>query len=77
MVRIHLARLLGERKMKQKQLADMTGIRPTTISEYYHEMVERVTLKHISDICLALGCKAGDLLEVLPDEESPPKDAGT
>lgn len=37
MIRIHLSRLLGERRMKQKDLAILTGIRPATINEIYNE----------------------------------------
>jgi len=72
MVRIHLARLLGEKKWKQKKIAEMTGIRPTTIGEYYHEMIERVTLKHVEAICRALNCRPNDLFEIVDDEEPPP-----
>ncbi len=72
MIRIHLSRLLGERRMKQKELADRTGIRPTTISEMYHELIERVNLEHLDRICEVLECSIADILEYVPDKRSKP-----
>lgn len=72
MIRIHLSRLLGERRMKQKELADRTGIRPTTISEMYHELIERVNLEHLDRICEVLECSIEDILEYVPNERPRP-----
>ena len=63
MIRIHLSRLLGERKMTQADLARMTGIRPGTINDWYHEMTDRINLDHLDKICHALDCEIDDLLE--------------
>lgn len=38
MVKFHLSKLLGERKMTQKELSRKTGIRNSTINELYHEI---------------------------------------
>ena len=77
-VRIHLRRLLFDKKMSQKKLADITGIRPSTIGDYCHEMIERVTLNHVAAICAALDCRLDELLEIVPDDEdSPGGDLGT
>ena len=63
MIRIHLSRLLGERRMTQTELSQKTGIRIATINELYHEVAERVNLKHLDKICTALGCELGELIE--------------
>ena len=60
MVRILLAVRLAERKWTQADLARMTGIRPTTINEMYHELVERVNLEHLELICDALDCELNE-----------------
>ncbi len=72
MVRIHLSRLLGEQRMKQKELADLTGIRPSTINEMYHELVERINLDHLDRICEVLECSVADILEYVPNKHSKP-----
>ena len=69
MIRIHLSRLLGERRWTQADLSRATGIRPNTINELYHEFAERVNLEHLSLICEALECDLTDLIEYVPAAE--------
>ena len=69
MVKIHLSRLLGEKRWTQKDLANATGIRPSTINEWYHEFVQRLNVEHIDKICEALDCNITDLLEYIPNEQ--------
>lgn len=67
MVRILLSKLLGERRWTQADLSRATGIRAATINEYYHELAERVTLRHLELICQELDCDLSDLLVLVPD----------
>ena len=69
MVKIELSTLLGRMRWTQAQLAEVTGIRPNTISEIYHEMATRISLEHIDKICRALDCDISDLLKLVPDTE--------
>ena len=62
MIRILLSTRLGERKWTQADLARMTGIRPSTINEYYHEIAERINLDHLDLMCEALDCELSDLI---------------
>ena len=62
MIKINLSRKLGEVRWTQADLARKTGIRPTTINELYHELVERVNLEHLDKICEALDCRVEDIL---------------
>ena len=68
MIRILLSTKLGELRWSQADLARATGIRPSTINEYYHEIAERVKLEHLDLICEALKC---DLSEILVRTPSP------
>lgn len=69
MIRIHLSGLLGERRWTQTYLAQMTGIRPNTISEIYNEMAERISLEHLDKICEVLDCQLSELIEYVPNEQ--------
>lgn len=69
MIRIHLSRLLGERKWTQKYLADITGIRPNTINQMYHEFIDRINVEHIDKICEAFDCQVSDLIEYVPNDK--------
>ena len=68
MVRIHLSRLLGEKRWSQAKLARVTGIRASTINDIYNEFAERISLNHLDRICKALNCDISDILEYIPDE---------
>lgn len=68
MIRILLSTKLGELRWTQADLARATGIRPNTINELYHELVERVNLEHLDLICEALDCKLDELIVRVPDE---------
>ena len=67
MIRILLSIRLGEQKMTQADLARATGIRPNTISELYHELVDRVNIEHLDAICAALDCELDELIVRVPD----------
>ncbi len=71
-IRIRLSTLLGERRMKQKELADLTGIGAATINHYYNENIDRISLAHFEAICEVLKCKLNELLvmEVIDDDIS-------
>ena len=68
MIKIHLSKLLGERRISQIELARRTGIRPATLNEIYWEFAERVSLEHIDIICKMLGCKIEDFMEVVYED---------
>ncbi len=67
-IRIHISTLLGQRKMTQKELSDLTGIRPNTISNMYYETVKRIEVQHIEALCKALKCSVGEIIEYIEEE---------
>ena len=68
MIRNHLSRLLGERRMSQAELSRQTGIRAATINEIYHEIADRISLEHLDKICEALDCSLHELIEYVPNK---------
>jgi len=69
MIRILLSTRLGERRWTQADLARKTGIRPSTINDWYHEMAERISLDHLDLMCEALDCEAQDIIVYIPNKE--------
>ena len=67
MIRIMLSKKLGEMRWTQADLARATGIRPSTINEYYHELAERINLEHFDLICEALQCDLDEILVRVPN----------
>jgi len=68
MIRILLSTKLGELRWTQADLARATGIRPNTINELYHELIDRVSLEQLDLICEALHCELDELIVRTPDE---------
>ena len=67
MIRILLSTKLGEVRWTQAELARATGIRPNTINELYHELVDRVNLEHLDLICEAMNCELDELIVRVPN----------
>lgn len=68
MVKIYLSKILGEKRMSQRELSELTGIRPNTINEWYHEIIVSLRVEHIDRICEVLGCSVDELIEVIPNK---------
>lgn len=69
-VRILLSKKLGELRWTQADLSRKTGIRAATINEWYHGFAERISIKHLDDICEALNCEITDILVRVPNSDS-------
>lgn len=63
MIRCHLSRLMGERKMKIADVARATGLHRNTITLLYNETASRVDLDAIDKLCDLFQCEVGDLFE--------------
>ncbi len=70
MIKNNLSELLGKRRMKMSELADMTGLNRNTVLNLYHDRSTRIEFQVLDKICVALDIQPGDLLERVPDEES-------
>ena len=68
MIKCHLSRLMGERKLKIADVAKDTGINRGTITRLYHETAVRVDFEVIELICRYLKCEIQELLEIRDDE---------
>jgi len=67
-VRCHLARLMGERKMKIIDVARETGLNRNTVTLLYKETAQRIELDAIEKLCELFECEVGELLEYVPGE---------
>ena len=68
MIKCHLSRLMGERRLKISDVARDTQINRGTLTRMFHETAERVDLDAVSRLCAYLNCRIQDLLEFVPDE---------
>lgn len=70
MIRCHLARLMGEHKMKIADVARETGLNRNTISLLYKENAQRIDLDALDKLCRLFECGVADLLEFRSEEEN-------
>ncbi|WP_428977079.1 helix-turn-helix domain-containing protein [Vibrio cholerae] len=64
MIRCHLARMMGEHKMRIADVARETGLSRATVTLLYKETAQKVDLEAIEKLCLLFECQVGDLLEL-------------
>lgn len=63
MIKCHLSRLSGERKLKISDISRQTGLHRNTLTLLYKEEAARIDLDAIDKLCEFFKCKVGDLLE--------------
>ncbi|SNC59407.1 putative transcriptional regulator [Marinobacter sp. es.048] len=65
MIKCHLSKLMGEKKLKIVDVARETGVNRGTITRLYHETASRVELDVVDALCSYLRCEVGDLFEFI------------
>lgn len=68
MIRCHLARLMGERKMRISDVMRETGLSRTTVTLLYKETALKVDLEALDKLCDLFDCEIQDLLQKSPAE---------
>ena len=68
MIRCHLARIMGEHKMKIVDVARETGLNRNTITLLYKETAQRIDLDALDKLCKLFDCEVGELLEFQRDK---------
>ena len=63
-----LFKLLIDREMKKKQLAEAAGISVATITKMGKDGAV-VSSEVLVKICTALGCTIGDIMDIVPDHQ--------
>ena len=69
MIVMRLDRVLADRKVTSKELAERIGISPVNLSRIKTGKINAVRFSTLEAICRALDCTPGDLLECIPDNE--------
>ena len=70
MIKIHLSRLLGERRLKVSDVERATGIGRGVIGRLYQESAERVDLAVLDQLCTYLDVQISELIEHIPEQAS-------
>jgi len=63
MIKCHISRLMGERKLKTVDVARDIGVHRNTISLLYYEQAKRIDFEVLDKLCKYFDCTVSDLLE--------------
>lgn len=63
---VHLDRMLAERKVKSKDLAEFIGITEQNVSLLKSGKVKGIRFSTLEKICQYLDCQPGDILKFQP-----------
>lgn len=66
---VRLDRVMADRKILLKDLADEVGITNVNLSKLKNGKVVAVRFSTLENICRALDCQPGDILEYFPDDK--------
>lgn len=66
---MRLDRVLADRKMTSIELAERIGISPVNVSRIRSGRLKGIRFSTLTSMCEALGCKPGDLIDYMSDEE--------
>ncbi len=69
MIKCHLARMMGERKLKISDVIRETGLSRNTVTLLYKETAQKVDLEAIDKLCVLFNCQVGELLEQSPGSD--------
>ena len=75
-IRVRLAVVLAERQMMLKELEEKTGISLNNLSVLKTGKAKAMRFSTLDQICRALNCQPGDLLECVPGEDESADDEG-
>ena len=67
MIKCHLSRLMGERKLKISDVARDTGLHRNTVTLLYQETSARVDIEAMDKLCKYFCVGVGELFEFIPD----------
>lgn len=66
---LRLDRVMADRKMTLKELAEHVGISYVNLSKIKTGKVQGVRFSTLEDICRTLDCQPGDILEYVREED--------
>jgi len=72
MIRCHLSRMMGERRLRIADVSRQTGLHRSAITSLYEDKAARIDLVTMNKLCQLFDCKLGDLLEYVPDGDPAP-----
>jgi len=68
-IKCKLSTLMGENRYNMGYVHKKTGLSRTTISNLYHDRMERIDYTTLSKLCELFNCSASDILDYYKEEK--------
>ncbi len=69
-IRCKLSVLMGEKRYNIQDVYERTGLSRGTISNLYHDKMQRIDYETLSKLCELFNCSAGDILEFYKEKSN-------
>ena len=69
MIKNHLSKLMGEKRITITEVAKSTGMSASTISILYNEKDKRLHFDTLEKLCGFFNCNIEDIIEYIPDKK--------
>lgn len=77
MIRCHMSRLMGERKVRVADVAVATGLHRNMLTLLYRETAARVELDAVDKLCRYFKVPVGELFEFVDEAANEPQRPGS
>ena len=67
-IRCKLSTLMGQNRYKIQDIYEKTGLSRGTISNLYHDKMQRIDYETLNKLCELFGCNVSDLIEYYKPE---------
>ena len=67
MIKVHLSKLMGEKRLNVADISQLTGLHRNGITKIYNEETDGIKYDTLEKLCKVLDCKIEDLLEIVED----------
>jgi putative transcriptional regulator len=68
-IRCNLSTLMGKNRYKIQDVCKRTGLSRGTVSNLYHDKMQRIDFDTLEKLCKLFGCQANSILEFYIEEE--------
>ncbi|TYR36563.1 helix-turn-helix transcriptional regulator [Sphingobacterium phlebotomi] len=68
-IKIHLDKIMSERKVSLNELSHRVGITLSNLSIIKNQKSKAIRLSTLEALCKALDCQPGDIIEYIKEEE--------
>lgn len=66
---VRLDRIMSDRKISQKEIAEQIDISPVNLSHIKTGKIKAMRFSTLEGLCEILNCQPGDILEYVPDND--------